>query len=158
MALPLLEWKLVQRADHLNPRVAHEHVDAAELAHGALHAGLDLGFAGDIRGDADSLATGVANLFSNRLRPLKVEVGDGNLRALTGKGKGDAASRTPSRWQPCLACAWMRRPASRGMRAGALRRPSRKETPLSTKHSRDPDAVTSHGIKGASICSASGAT
>jgi len=95
--LPGLERHLVHRADHLHAGIADQDVDAAELAHDALHTGLHLRLAGDVHGDADGLAAGIADLPGHRLGPFQVEVGDGDLGALAGEGQRDAAADAAGR-------------------------------------------------------------
>src|SRR5215468_8921452 len=94
--LPFIERKVLDAMDNLDAGIAYQDVDRAELLDNLGDAVIDLGFAGDIHGEADRLARSLsAEVGGRRFRSIFLEIGDGDdgafLHIALGNGKPDAA-------------------------------------------------------------------
>ena len=88
----------------LDPGVADQDVDAAELGGDLVDAGLDLRLVGDVHRDRRRDAAAARDLAGDLLGGSQVEVGDGDLRASRAANRRAICrrSRWPnrSRWRP----------------------------------------------------------
>src|SRR3546814_4547238 len=88
--LPVAEAEVGDAVDDLDAGVGHQHVDAAVVGDGLRHPVDDLLLVGDVHGDGERVAAGIADLLGRDFRGVDLQVGDHHLAAVRGVDLGDA--------------------------------------------------------------------
>ena len=80
--LPVAEPELVDGSDDLDAGVGNEDVDSAEAARDFVHACVDLSLVSHVHRKRERLLAAGVELFRSGSRRVKIDVGNGDLRAL----------------------------------------------------------------------------